>query len=99
MDGGQAGPHSLLYSGCPIASPEAFTMYRWHLPDPVLFHRNIKVTLQQLGGRKAPAGGWELYERSDDLSAAAFWYQQGPAQAGRAYICIELTKSAASSRL
>ncbi|RCK68121.1 DUF2961 domain-containing protein [Desertihabitans brevis] len=47
-------------------------MYRWHLPDPIYFEREIAVTVQQIGC-------WEkgLFERSDDVSTVAYWYQQG----------------------
>lgn len=53
------------FDGCPIASPEAdlWSCYRYHVPDPVYFHRGIKVTVQQLGGgprdqvRKIEASG------------------------------------------
>lgn len=27
-----------------------FTFYRYHVPDPIFFHREIRVTLQQIGG-------------------------------------------------
>ncbi|MFF0341539.1 glycoside hydrolase family 172 protein [Kribbella sp. NPDC004875] len=45
-------------------------MYRWHLPDPVIFHERLKVTLQQIGA-------WDHghFERSDDISSVAYWYQ------------------------
>jgi hypothetical protein len=45
------------YQGAPIATWDdegRWTFYRWHVPDPVWFHRDIQVTLQQIGGaRKA----------------------------------------------
>jgi len=31
--------------------------------------------MQQIGGGWIPEGGINIYERSDDWSAAAFWYQ------------------------
>lgn len=56
-------------------STEALPMhglYRWHLPDPVRFEEDIRVTVQQIGA-------WEhgLFERSDDISTVAYWYQRG----------------------
>lgn len=45
--------------------------YRWHLPDPVFFEKNLKVTVQQIG---VCHGG--LFERQDDLSSVAYWYQK-----------------------
>lgn len=45
-------------------------LYRWHLPDPVFFNERIRVTVQQIGA-------WDhgLFERSDDISSTAYWYQ------------------------
>ncbi|NIY62283.1 hypothetical protein SMALB_0188 [Streptomyces malaysiensis] len=45
-------------------------MYRWHLPDPVYFSEDLRVTLQQIG-----QVGPGLFERSDDVSSVAYWYQ------------------------
>jgi hypothetical protein len=47
-------------------------LYRWHLPDPIYFQERLKVTLQQIGA-------WDhgLFERSDDISTVAYWYQTG----------------------
>ncbi|TCT33064.1 glycoside hydrolase family 172 protein [Martelella mediterranea] len=47
--------------------------YRWHLPDPILFESDLKVTVQQIGH-----DGLRLFERSDDLCAVAYWYQREP---------------------
>ncbi|MGW7291779.1 glycoside hydrolase family 172 protein [Streptomyces xiamenensis] len=54
------------------AMPANHGMYRWHLPDPVLFTERLRVTLQQIGA-------WDhgLFERSDDISSTAYWYQTG----------------------
>lgn len=48
-------------------------LYRWHLPDPIHFEESIKVTVQQIGT-------WDhgLFERSDDISTTAYWYQTTP---------------------
>ena len=45
-------------------------LYRWHLPDPIHFQRRLAVTLQQIGA-------WDhgLFERQDDISTTAYWYQ------------------------
>lgn len=48
-----------------------FSMYRWHITDPIYFHKNLKITVQALG--------WDNDEKfrplMDDLSTVAFWYQ------------------------
>ena len=54
-----------------------FSMYRWHINDPIYFNSDLRVTIQALGWRD---GGHYLPLR-DDISAAAFWYQDRPAAA------------------
>lgn len=48
-------------------------MYRWHLPDPIHFERDLRVAIQQIGH-----DGRGLVERSDDVSSVAYWYQAEP---------------------
>ena len=70
------------YSGLPqVIRPDGlyrsqtrFGMYRWHIPDPVRFESDLRVTIQVLGWR---AGGRYL-PRQDDLASVAFWYQSLP---------------------
>lgn len=47
--------------------------YRWHIPDPIFFGESLKVTLQQIG-----VSHKGLFERQDDVSGVAYWYQQEP---------------------
>lgn len=49
------------------------SMYRWHLPDPIYFDSDLRVTLQQIG-----QVGDGLFERSDDVCTVAYWYQLPP---------------------
>lgn len=67
-----------LESGFIRAMPPRFDMYRWHFLDPILFERDIRVTLQQIGC-------WDhgLFERSDDISSVAYWYQDRPIGVGK----------------
>lgn len=53
--------------------PPMRALYRFHIPDPILFHSNLRVTLQQIG-----ANEHGLFERQDDVSAVAYWYQTEP---------------------
>ena len=49
------GAYINRYQGAPIATWDdegRWTFYRWHVPDPVWFHRDIEVTLQQIGGAR-----------------------------------------------
>lgn len=52
--------------------PPGHGMYRWHLADPIGFDAAIRVTLQQIGH-----DGHRLFERRDDVSSVAYWYQVG----------------------
>ena len=54
---------------------EYVSMYRWHIPDPINWKKDCRVTIQQIG-----YGETDYYERSDDWSAAAFWYEPIPSQ-------------------
>ena len=46
------GVFSNPYTGCLIADTKKrqWTMYRFHIPDPVFFDSAIRITLQQIGG-------------------------------------------------
>lgn len=48
-----------------------FSMYRWHICDPVYFKEDLKVTIQALGWRD----GGRYLPLQDDISSVAFWYQ------------------------
>ena len=45
------GQYAHLYQGCPLADADnwQYTFYRYHLPDPVYFYKEIRVTMQQIG--------------------------------------------------
>ena len=49
-------------------------MYRWHVPDPVMFHRELKVTIQCLGWRSER----RYLPLQDDVSSVAYFYQSEP---------------------
>jgi Protein of unknown function (DUF2961) len=53
--------------------PPSHGLYRWHLPDPIYFTEDLRVTLQQIG-----AWDFGLFERQDDISTTAYWYQVAP---------------------
>ncbi|HLG39651.1 MAG TPA: glycoside hydrolase family 172 protein [Chitinophagaceae bacterium] len=40
------------YQGCTVAndSTRQFNFYRWHVPDAIYFNKDIRVTIQQIGG-------------------------------------------------
>jgi hypothetical protein len=55
--------------------------YRWHLSDPVVFQRAIKVAIEHWGwispDENPDYKSMSWNEREDDYSSVAFWYQQG----------------------
>lgn len=46
------GQYTHLYQGCHIADAAngQYGFYRLHLPDPIYFQRDVRVTFQQIGG-------------------------------------------------
>ncbi|MBN1863908.1 MAG: DUF2961 domain-containing protein [Victivallales bacterium] len=79
---GQYQEFTTPYAGVPhIVRPDGvynanmrFSLYRWHIADPVRFERDIKVTIQALGWRK----GGRYLPLQDDIASVAFWYQTLP---------------------
>ena len=61
------------YGGCTLCRDEFVSFYRWHLPDPVYWKEDIRVTIQQLGIENAI-----LFERQDDWCCSSFWYEPIP---------------------
>ena len=59
-----------LYNMC-----NRFTMYRWHVQDPVYFEKDLRVTIQALGWR---SGGRYMPLQSADISSVAFFYLDSP---------------------
>lgn len=58
-------------------SQQRFGMYRWHVPDPIRFKKDLKVTIQAIGwhtGRKPP----RYLPLKDDIASVAYWYQTLP---------------------
>lgn len=55
--------------------------YRWHIQDPIVFQKEIKVTLEHYGwlspdeNPNNKADSWN--QRQDDYSSVAYWYQTG----------------------
>lgn len=50
-----------------------FMMYRWHVPDPIFFDRDFRMTLQHM--HFTPHGH---RPRRDDYASVAYWYQTLP---------------------
>lgn len=69
-----AGLHQVLRPDGLYRSQQRFGMYRWHIPDPIRFTQDLRVTIQALGwrynGRYLPL--------QDDVASVAYWYQTEP---------------------
>jgi hypothetical protein len=61
-----------FYNGCSLNENNFISMYRWHLPDPLAWRKEARITMQQI----AWANG--LAETQDDWSTATFWYEPVP---------------------
>lgn len=51
-----------------------FSLYRWHILDPVRFQQDLTITIQALGWRV----GGRFLQLQDDISSVGFWYQVEP---------------------
>ena len=69
------GMHKVLRPDGLYQANQRFSMYRWHIPDPIYFERSLRVTIQALGWRS----GGRYLPLQDDISSVAFWYQDKPA--------------------
>jgi hypothetical protein len=73
------GPHHALYAGAPLEvrapharpNPDYVGFYRWHLPDPIMFAQELRVTIQQIGFAFFTAGQEEAFERYARTNPAA----------------------------
>jgi len=59
-------------------SHQFISIYRWHLPDPVYWEKDCRVTIQQIGWSQNIKD--HLFERQDDWSSATFWYEPVPSE-------------------
>jgi hypothetical protein len=77
---------STLYTGTPLFDGWGLvggrtSAYRWHINDPLVFQKGLKVTIEHFGwmspdeNLEHKTNSWN--EREDDFSSVAFWYQTG----------------------
>jgi hypothetical protein len=67
------------YTGCTLRhanenGPTKWSLYRWHIMDPITFNQDLRVAIQALGwwpNRK-------YQPLADDVSSVAYWYQTEP---------------------
>lgn len=73
------GAHHAFYAGAPLqvrssdggSNPDFVSFYRWHLPDPIMFARELRVTIQQIGYAFFRAGDDEAFARYAQTNPAA----------------------------
>ncbi|MGA2257266.1 MAG: DUF2961 domain-containing protein, partial [Thermoguttaceae bacterium] len=53
--------------------PSFWSLYRWHIMDPICFEQDLRVTIQALGWQ-----GSKYQKLSDDVASVAYWYQTSP---------------------
>jgi hypothetical protein len=78
------GGHHAPYGGAPLIvgradQPDLVGFYRWHLPDPIMFERNLRVTIQQIGAMFFTAGQeaeLAAYETTNPVAGAG-WIRPG----------------------
>jgi D-arabinan exo alpha-(1,3)/(1,5)-arabinofuranosidase (non-reducing end) len=76
------GDFSAPYFGYRLLSPsgergkagDRITLYRFHLPDPVFFKEDLRVTMQAIGWRQ----DGRYLPLQDDISSVVYWYQDDP---------------------
>ena len=82
------GAHFALYGGVPLdlrapesgPMPDFVSFYRWHVMDPVVFARDLRVTIQQIGYAAVPLGAeadLESMSRTNP-AAGAGWSRDNP---------------------
>jgi hypothetical protein len=71
-----AGPYSgtTLPSNDSAEPPTRWSLYRWHIPDPINFQQDLKVTIQALGWNDKA----RYLKLDDDIASVAYWYQAEP---------------------
>lgn len=71
--------YSAPFLGCPLGSCDnkpgnRHALYRFHLPDPVRFQKDLKVIMQAIGWRNEG----RYLQLQDDIASVAYWYQAEP---------------------
>jgi hypothetical protein len=78
----QYEPFTSPYSGLvQVVEPDGhyvaqqrFGLYRWHIPDPVRFDHDLRITIQDIGWKN----NGTYRPLRDDIASVAYWYQMEP---------------------
>jgi len=57
-------------------SQRRFSLYRWHITDPIYFQKDLKVTIQAIGWRR----DGRYHPLQDDISSVSYFYLDKPTQ-------------------
>jgi hypothetical protein len=74
--------YSTAYAGSVLPSnhtadlPQHWSLYRWHIQDPINFQADLRITIQALG-----LGERYRLLQHDVISSVAYWYQAEPHEA------------------
>jgi hypothetical protein len=68
------GMHQVIRPDGLYKAQQRFSMYRWHVMDPIRFETDLRVTIQALGWRD----GRRYLPLQDDIASVAYWYQTLP---------------------
>ena len=77
---GFSEPYTTAYAGTTLpanenAKPPSFwSLYRWHIQDPICYDNDLRVTIQALGW----GADGKYMKLSDDIASVAYWYQEEP---------------------
>jgi hypothetical protein len=66
-----AGMHYVFRPDGLYQHQQRFSMYRWHIADPITFTVDLRVTVMALGVRS----NHRFLPRQDDYASVAYWYQ------------------------
>ena len=55
----------------PYGVGDKITSYRYHIADPVVFQKSLRVTIEH-------GGAYHPNDRADDMTSVAYWYQTHP---------------------
>ena len=69
--------NTFLYGGVSLWEDNLYSLYRWHLKDPIFWKQDILVTIQQIGATDKIG----YYNKQEDVSSTAFWYEPVPSEA------------------
>ncbi|MGB1088496.1 MAG: DUF2961 domain-containing protein, partial [Alphaproteobacteria bacterium] len=93
------GAHQTPWAGVPHdtrnpdgsggANPDFASLYRWHGPDPIIFHDDIRVTVQQIGAVFLARGQEDMLDKinAQNPVAGEGWRTDLPAPAYAFGIC------------